>query len=147
MSKQKHEEVPPEVIFKRKVKKYFRRTIKIGLLIVGYFWLLPLLVPSLSPQVERTKQGVVGAAKQAQTTITQVLGSASEFTQRGTSGDATEKSINPEAFIQETVNDLGDRVKALPREQLKKVKTQFCSDLIEETKLACESTPSSAGDE
>src|SRR3989337_2510101 len=114
MSKKKHEEVPPEVIFKRKVKKYFRRTIKIGLLIVGYFWLLPLLVPSLSPQVERTKQGVVGAAKQAQTTLTKDLRSTSELTQLGKSGDAAKESISPEAFIQETVNDLGDRVKALP---------------------------------
>ena len=136
MSKKKKKKKPvsPEVKAKRRIKKYMRRTLILALLVLGYFWLLPIIAPSYAPQVEKTKETVLTAASQAQSQATQILGTATQLTTELTSGKDALEGKDPEEMVQNAVDDLKERVKALPGEQVKKVKRQFCADVIEEAK-------------
>ena len=140
--KKKKTPVPPEVKLKWRIKKYTRRALMLGIIVAVYFWVLPLLVPSMAPQVDQARQAVVAAAGQAQKQMTQILGTATELSEELTSRKKEIEEGGPEILVQETVDDLTERIKALPREQVKKVKIQFCADLIEEAVLACEATES-----
>ncbi|MCH7951892.1 hypothetical protein IH980_04105 [Patescibacteria group bacterium] len=145
--KKKKKPVPPEVKLKWRIKKYTRRALMLGIIVAVYFWVLPLLVPSMAPQVDQTRQTVIAVAGQAQKQMTQILGTATELSAELTSKKKEIEEGGPEILVQETVDDLTERIKALPREQVKKVKSQFCADLIEEAVLACEATDSAKNEE
>jgi predicted PurR-regulated permease PerM len=134
--KKKKKPVSPEVKLRRRIKKYLRRALMLATAIFFYFWLLPILVPSLAPQVDQTKQTLISVASQAQEQISQILGSTTSFTAEFTSKKGEIEEKGAETLVQETVDDLTERVKSLPREQVKKVKREFCSDLIEEAVLS-----------
>lgn len=140
--KKKKKPVPPEVKLKRRIRKFFRRALMLGIIVALYFWVLPILVPNLAPQVDQTKQTVISVASQAQEQISQILGTATSLTEEFTSKKGEIEEKGAEALVQETVNDLTERVKELPREQVKKVKRQFCSDLIEESQMSTQTTDS-----
>lgn len=146
MGKKTKKEVPPEVKFRRKVKKTIRRLIYLGILVAGYFWLLPTVVPGMSPQVEKTRSGLVSVAGQAQTSISQVLGSATQFTSELSKEAGQTQEKGAEALVQKTVDDLTKRVRELPGNEVKKVKIQFCADLIEEAVLSCQASESANED-
>lgn len=130
--KKKKKPITPEVKQRRRIEKYSRRAFVLALLVLGYFWLLPIVVPSYAPQVEKTKLTVLTAASQAQSQATQILGSATQLTTELTAGKDTLEGKNPEELVQNAVDDLKERVKALPGEQVKKIKQNFCRDVIEE---------------
>jgi hypothetical protein len=130
--KKKKKPVPPEVKFKRKVKKYFKRLVKLAILIAAYFWLLPKVLPSTAPQVEKSKQSISHFATKAQEQIATFLGRATEMGFDISSKKKEIESQGTETIVQDTVDDLKRRVRALPGEQVKKVKREFCSDLIDE---------------
>ncbi len=136
----KKKPVQPEVKFKRKIKKYTRRLMWIMLAAIGYFILLPKLVPSYAPQVEQSKATLIAGYQVARQEAEKVLGSAAQLTAQLTSTKEELEEKGPEAIVQEKVNELKEQVKALPKEQIKKVKSQFCSDLIQEATQACEVT-------
>jgi predicted PurR-regulated permease PerM len=134
--KKKKKPVPPEVKLRRRIKKYTRRALTIIALATLYFSVLPVLVPSLAPQVNQTKQSLISVASQARGQISQILTTASSITAQFTSKKGEIEEKGAEALVQESVDDLTERVKQLPREQVKKVKRQFCSDLIQEAVLS-----------
>ena len=109
---------------------------------VGYFVLLPKFVPSYAPQVEQSKAALVAGYQVAQQEAGKVLGSAAQLTAQLTITKEELEEKGPEAIVQEKVDELKAQVKSLPREQVRKVKSQFCSDLIEEATQACEATNS-----
>lgn len=130
--KKKKKPVPPEVRFKRKLKKYFKRAVKLAILIAFYFLLLPRLVPSMAPQVENTKNTIVSSANQAKVMMSQAAGSTDQILKSLTQKTKLVDEEGAEALIEDTVENLTRQVKDLPKEQVKRVKREFCSDLIDE---------------
>ena len=138
--------IPPEVKRRRRMKKYLRRIFWLSLAAAGYFFLLPNLAPSYAPTVEKNRQAILQLAGTAQTQAVQILGVATQIGVKLSGGKEQLAKEGPEALVKQTVDDLKDRVKAIPKEQLKKVKSQFCADVIEEAILACEATESTKAD-
>ena len=129
--------VPPEVKLRRKIKKYTNRAIKIGLIVIGYFWLLPLLVPSYAPKVQENKTKLIQAANIARDQAYKILGTATEVTSDlSSASQKVEGEGGAEAVVQNAIQDFKEKVKAIPGEQVKKAKREFCSDVIEEIEQA-----------
>ncbi len=131
--------IPPEVKLKRRLKKYCKRLLYLSIAVAAYFLILPRLMPNSAPQVEKTKQTVLSAKNQAQTKFTQILGIA---TQIGNQLSNTSEQLTPEKAeeaVKKQIEELKLRLKSIPAEQAKKVKRDFCADVIKE---AAEATPS-----
>lgn len=89
-------------------------------------------MPSYAPQIANTQSQLLLASKLVKKQVSQVLGIAIEVSENIASGKESAKKIDAEVLVDKAVNDLKDRIKALPQEQVKKVKRNFCSDVIEE---------------
>lgn len=134
--------VPPEVKLRRRIRRYAKRALLLTAAIIGYFYLLPIIMPGYAPSVNQSKANLMSAAHQAQTQLNQVLGVATQLATQVVGKKGEIESKGPEALVEEVVDDLTQRVKQLPGEQVRKVKRQFCADVIEEAILACEATNS-----
>jgi len=130
--------IPPEVKRMRRIKKYLKRLILVAAMALFYFFLLPKISPKYAPSVEKNKEMILESAKNARTQISQILGTATQIEEKLTGEKEKLEGQGPEALIRQTVDDLTQRVKALPKEQVQKVKREFCSDVIKEATLASE---------
>lgn len=144
--KKKITPVPPEVKFNRRMKRYLKRALILGAIGALYFFGVPIFMPSMAPQVNETKQGILLAADIAGRNVSQILGVTTQLTAEvlGRKNEIEEKGA--EALVRETVDDLTGRIKKLPGEQVKKVKREFCADVIEEAAIACQASESGSED-
>jgi hypothetical protein len=138
--KKKKKPIPPEVKLKRKIKKYLKRALFLVALAFIYFRLIPIFMPSYAPQVEQTRVKLAQAFNLAREQANQILGSAIEITDKLSTDGESFEGIDAEAVVDKVVLDLKSRIKALPQEQVKKVKRNFCADVIEEAVGDSEST-------
>lgn len=137
----KKKPIPPEVKLRRKIKKYTRRTIILGLIVVGYFLLLPILVPSYAPQINTNKKKLIQAATEARNQAYKILGTATQVSgQLSTATQKVDEEGGVETVLQSAIDDFKSKVKALPKEQVKRVKREFCSDILEEIEQAPDSS-------
>lgn len=130
--KKKKKPIPPEVKLKRKIKKYTKRTLIILAIALGYFKLLPQMAPNYAPQVKNNEEQLIAFLQIAKKQVTTLLGSAIEFTDKLATDKESLENIDPEEIVSQKVEELKDKVKTLPQEQVKKIKRDFCSEVIEE---------------
>lgn len=130
--KKKKKPASPEVKLKRKIKRYVKRVLIILAIVLGYFVLLPQMLPSYAPQIKNNEKQLIAAFQIIKKQLTQLLGTAIEFTDRLASDTESLENIDPEEIVSQKVEELKEKVKELPKEQVKKIKRDFCSDVIEE---------------
>ncbi|OGY18648.1 MAG: hypothetical protein A2900_02675 [Candidatus Chisholmbacteria bacterium RIFCSPLOWO2_01_FULL_50_28] len=130
--------IPPEVKRKRKLKKLFKRMFWLTLAALGYFFLVPKIAPSYAPAIDKNREMIIKAARNVQSQTAQIVSLATQIGQEVLGSKAKLDQKGPELLVKETVDDLTERVKALPKEQLGKVKREFCADVIDEATKAGE---------
>lgn len=127
----------------KKLRRWFFRLVLVGLGVGIGVLVKPSLIqdPAKRAQVEGVRDQLlevndVGQQKalellnQGSVTAEQALGTASQITQDLTNQD-------PQELVTQTVTNLTEEVKTLPEKQVKKIKLEFCRDVIEEIELTC----------
>ena len=107
-----------------------------------------LVRPSIIPdpkqraQVEGVREQILEANEVAQEKAYEVLGESTDVVGNVVSkvSEATEEisGTNPQQVVEEKVTSFAEEIKSLPEKQVKKIKLEFCAELIEEIELSCE---------
>lgn len=128
----KKKQLPPEVKLRRKIKKNIRRLLLLGALAAFYFFVIPVLLPQAEAQIENQKQQIKAVFFLANQKAIELSASAMHLSENFFNNQDELLSQDPEQVIRSAVDDLKQRVKSLPQEQITKVKKDFCSDLLAE---------------
>ena len=98
--------------------------------------------PIKRAQVEGIRDQLLQANDVGQEKALQVLGETSGVAQDtlGKVSEITREVTNtdPQVLIQEKVTLLKEEVKSLPEKEIKRIKLEFCQDVIEDIELTCE---------
>ena len=129
-------------------KKIRRWLFRLGLLGAGVA-IGVLAKPSLiqdsakRAQVEGLRDQILQANDVGQEKALQVLGQSAEVIE-DTVGKASNvakdlSGKDPQIIVEEKVTYLKEEVKSLPEKQVKRIKLEFCQDVIKELELSCKS--------
>lgn len=131
------------LISPKKIRRWLFRLALVGIGVAAGVLARPSLIqdPVKRAQVEDIRSQVLQANDEAQQKAMEVLGQSSEVVKQTvtTVSEVTKEVTNkdPQVVVQETVTKLTEEVKTLPQEQVKKIKLQFCQDVIGEIELTC----------
>lgn len=131
----------------RRKKKIRRLLLQVALLSTGIaagVLAKPSLLtdPVQRAKVEEVRDQVLEANDEAQEKALEVLGDSSQAV-KGAVDTVSEISqgltgTDHQAVVQEKVASITEEIKELPEKQVKKIKLEFCEDLIKEIELTCE---------
>ncbi len=129
-------------------KKIRRWLFRLGLVATGVgigVLVKPSLIPDLEKraQVEGLREQILQANEVGQEKALQVLGESSEVAQEAVDkASEVAKDLSgkdPQVIVEEKVTDFKEEIKSLPEKQVKKIKLEFCQDVIKEIELSCKS--------
>jgi len=143
MKKRKKFKDKPRLFSPKKIRRWL---VRLGLVAVGV-GVGVLVKPSLiqdstkRAQVEDMREQILQANEVGQEKALQVLGESAEVignTVDKTSSLAKDLSgKDPQVIVEEKVSDFKEEIKSLPEKQIKKIKLEFCQDVIKEIELSC----------
>ncbi|MBI4034872.1 MAG: hypothetical protein HY381_00560 [Candidatus Chisholmbacteria bacterium] len=122
----------------KEVRRWMVRLILLGLAGAGVILVKPDLISDATKrtQVEEVREQLLKANTQGQERALQILGDTAKETQAivGRVSRVTEEVThqNPQEIINQAVANITAEVKDLPKEQVKKIKLEFCRDVMEE---------------
>ncbi|MBI2009714.1 MAG: hypothetical protein HYS86_00910 [Candidatus Chisholmbacteria bacterium] len=129
----------------KKIRQLLFRVALVGVGVAAGVLARPSLIqdPAQRALVDELRNQVLTANEEGQKKALQVLGSSSETikeTVGKVSGVADEVTgTDPQVLVNEKVAIIKQEVKNLPQNQIKKIKLEFCQDVIkEEVELACQ---------
>lgn len=146
MAKRHHKsKETPGFLGKKKIRKLLLRVALVGVGVAAGILARPSLIqdPIQRAQVEHLREQVLEANDAGQKKALEVLGSSTDTIQETVgqvSGIADEVTgTDPQVLVNEKVEVIKQEVKNLPQNQIKKIKLEFCQDVIkEEVALACQ---------
>ena len=133
----RHHHEPAALLTPKKIRRWLFRLVLIGLAGAAVVMAKPDLVqnPKQRAQVEQLRDHVLEANIEGQEKVLQVLGTSVQ-TAQGMVGKASQVTYevtrqDPQELINKTVVDITNQVKDLPSEQVKKIKLEFCRDVMD----------------
>lgn len=147
MSKKRHRSSKEKsgLVSKKKIRKLLFRVALVGVGVAAGILARPSLVqdPAQRARVEEVREQILNANEEGQEKAIKVLGESSERVKEtigkvsGIAGEVT--NTDPQILVNEKVEIIKQEVKNLPQNQIKKIKLEFCQDVIkEEIALACQ---------
>lgn len=141
--KKKKSDKPKKFITKKKIRRFLLRAclVALGLGIGVLFRPQVIKDPATRSQVENLRDRVLQANDEAQQQALEVLEEGSEKV-KGAADKASEiteeiTDTNPQEYVDEKVDQLTEEIKSIPEEQVKKIKLEFCQDVIEDIEVTC----------
>ncbi len=144
MSK-KHKFKDKKKLFSRKhLRSWLFRLGLIGVGVAAGVLAKPSLIqdPVKRTQVEDMREQILEANDIGQEKALQVLGESAEVA-KTTLKKASEVTgeithTDPQQLVETTVTNLKEEVKSLPEKEVKRIKLEFCQDVIKEIEITCE---------
>lgn len=129
---------PPPLSSSKILRRWLLRLVLVGVGIATGVMVRPSLIedPIKRAQVEQLRNQVLEANTQSQEKALQVLGQTAQTSQQviekvtRITQEVTHQ--NPQQVVNTTITNITNEVKNLPQEQVKKVKLQFCQDVMQE---------------
>jgi len=142
--KKRSSKASKKLISKKKIRRLFLRIclVALGLGIGILFRPQVIKDPNTRIQVENLRDRVLQANDEAQMQALEVLEESGEKV-KGAADKAAEvaeeiTNTDPQEYVEEKVDELTEEIKSIPEEQVKKIKLEFCQDVIEEIEVTCE---------
>ncbi len=142
--RKKSSKASKKLISKKKIRRLFLRTclLALGLGVGVLFRPQVIKDPNTRLQVENLRDRVLQANDEAQMQALEALEDSGEKVKgvAEKAADITEEVTNtdPQEYVEEKVDELTEEIKSIPEEQVKKIKLEFCQDVIEEIEVSCE---------
>lgn len=145
MSKKHKKFTEPKPFFsKKKIRHWLTRIILLAAIGAGVVLVKPSLIsdPAKRAQVEDLRNKILQVNNEGQEKALKVLGESAEVVK-----DTTDKAADvakdlsgkdPQVIVEEKVTILKEEVRSLPEKQVKKIKLEFCQDVIKEVELSCQ---------
>lgn len=121
----------------KKLKRNLTRAILISAAVAaGYVLMNPTVLGNSAreEQVTRVREQLLAVSSSTQDRIAGILGATTSVVEEALKTTKIPKQLTnqEEIVVDEVVKGFADEIKKLPAEQAKKVKRDFCADLIEE---------------
>jgi len=133
-----------KLITKKKIRRLFLRVclVALGLGVGVLFRPQVIKDPVMRGQVEGLRDRVLQANDQVQDQALDALEEGSEKVKGAAekASDITQDltDTDPQEYVEDKVEELTEEIKSIPEEQVKKIKLEFCQDVIEEIEITCQ---------
>lgn len=127
----------------KKLRRWFFRLVLVGLGVGIGVLAKPSLIQDSAKraQVEGVRDQLLEVNEVGQQKALELLGQSGEVAGQAldTATQITKDVTNqdPQELVTQTVTNLKEEVKTLPEKQVKKIKLEFCRDVIEEIEFTC----------